>query len=171
MPNDQRSEMRSITVHVARADSAEKSRGAINAPQGRFEREAREAFDDGWTVEDEATSPRETTVTEERARSIISKNDSPDVPFTHSINPYRGCEHGCIYCYARPSHAYWDMSPGLDFETKLIAKTNAADVLEEQLSKRGYQCAPINLRANTEPYQPNERATKITRKTPADRPR
>src|SRR4029078_4412262 len=101
MPNDQRSEMRSIKLHAARADSAEKSRGATHAPQGRFEKEAREAFDDGWTPEDEVASPRETTVTEERARSIISKNDSPDVPFTHSINPYRGCEHGCVYCYAR----------------------------------------------------------------------
>ena len=163
MPNDQRSEMRSITVHVARADSAEKSRGAINAPQGRFEREAREAFDDGWTVEDEATSPRETTVTEERARSIISKNDSPDVPFTHSINPYRGCEHGCIYCYARPSHSYLELSPGLDFETKLFAKTNAVELLRKELSACGYVPSPIALGANTDCYQPAERKYRLTR--------
>ncbi len=163
MPNDQRSEMRSITVHAARTDTAEKSRGAISAPQGRFEREAREAFDDGWTVEDEATAPRETTVTEERARSIISRNDSPDVPFTHSINPYRGCEHGCIYCYARPSHSYLELSPGLDFETKLFAKTNAVELLRRELSARGYVASPIALGANTDCYQPAERKYRLTR--------
>ncbi len=163
MPNDQRSEMRSITLHAARADSIEKSRGATHAPQGRFEQEEREAFDDGWTPEDEITSPRETTITEERARSIISKNDSPDVPFTHSINPYRGCEHGCIYCYARPSHSYLELSPGLDFETKLFAKTNAVELLRKELSARGYAPSPIALGANTDCYQPAERTYRLTR--------
>ena len=163
MPNDQRSEMRSITLHAARADSIEKSRGATHAPQGRFEKEEREAFDDGWTPEDEITSPRETTITEERARSIISKNDSPDVPFTHSINPYRGCEHGCIYCYARPSHSYLELSPGLDFETKLFAKTNAVELLRKELSARGYAPSPIALGANTDCYQPAERTYRLTR--------
>ena len=163
MPNDQRSEMRSITLHAARADSIEKSRGATHAPQGRFEQEEREAFDDGWTPEDEITSPRETTITEERARSIISKNDSPDVPFTHSINPYRGCEHGCIYCYARPSHSYLELSPGLDFETKLFAKTNAVELLRKELCARGYTPSPIALGANTDCYQPAERTYRLTR--------
>ena len=163
MPNDQRSETRSITLHAARADSVEKLRGATHAPQGRFEREEREAFDDGWTTEDEVASPRETTVTEERARSIISKNDSPDVPFTHSINPYRGCEHGCIYCYARPSHSYLELSPGLDFETKLFAKTNAVELLRKEFSAHGYVPSPIALGANTDCYQPVERGYRLTR--------
>ena len=102
--------------------------------QGRFESEARSPFDDGWTAEEPDTRELQTTVTEERARSIIARNDSPDIPFEQSINPYRGCEHGCIYCYARPSHAYLELSPGLDFETKLFAKTNAAELLKEELA-------------------------------------
>jgi len=121
------------------------------------------AEDDGWYQEVPETQNTEVII--EKAKSIISRNTSPDLPFDRSVNPYRGCEHGCIYCYARPSHAYWDMSPGLDFETRLIAKTNAAQVLEEQLSKPGYQCAPINLGSNTDPYQPIEREYKITRQT------
>jgi DNA repair photolyase len=163
MPNDQRSETRSIRLHAARADTVEKSRGATHAPQGRFEREEREAFDDGWTVEDESASPLETTVTEERARSILSTNDSPDVPFTHSINPYRGCEHGCVYCYARPSHSYLELSPGLDFETKLFAKTNAVELLRKELAARSYVPSPIALGANTDCYQPVERKYRLTR--------
>jgi DNA repair photolyase len=105
----------------------------------------------------------QTTVTIERARSIIARNDSPDIPFDQSINPYRGCEHGCIYCYARPSHAYLELSPGLDFETKLFAKTNAAELLREELAKPGYVVSPISLGANTDCYQPAERRFGITR--------
>lgn len=104
-----------------------------------------------------------TEVREEIARTVISRNQSPDLPFDRSINPYRGCEHGCIYCYARPSHAYWDLSPGIDFETRLIAKSNVASALEQELSKPGYRCAPINLGANTDPYQPLERERRLTR--------
>ena len=131
--------------------------------QGRFESVAREAFDDGWTPEEQDTRELKTMVTIERARSIVSHNDSPDVGFSQSINPYRGCEHGCIYCYARPSHAYLELSPGLDFETKLFAKTNAAEVLRETLAKPGYKPSPIALGANTDCYQPIERKYKITR--------
>jgi DNA repair photolyase len=102
-------------------------------------------------------------VTEERARSIISRNDSPDIHFEQSINPYRGCEHGCIYCYARPSHGYLNLSAGIDFETKLFAKTNATELLRSELAKPGYVCSPINLGANTDPYQPIERRYRVTR--------
>jgi DNA repair photolyase len=163
MPNDLRSEMRSIALHAARADTSEKSRGATDARQGRFEKDAREPFDDGWTGEDEPSPARETSVTEERARSIISRNESPDVPFSQSINPYRGCEHGCIYCYARPSHSYLELSPGLDFETKLYAKVNAVDLLRAELSRKGYAPSPIALGANTDCYQPVERKYRLTR--------
>src|SRR4051812_8221083 len=138
-------------------------RGARSFLQGRYENEAREAFDDGWTPEEKETTELKTAVTIERARSIISHNDSPDVGFDQSINPYRGCEHGCIYCYARPSHAYLELSPGLDFETKLFAKTNAAEVLRAALAKPGYVATPIALGANTDCYQPIERKYKITR--------
>jgi DNA repair photolyase len=138
-------------------------RGARSFVQGRFESVAREAFDDGWTPEERDQRELKTTVTIERARSIVSHNDSPDVGFSQSINPYRGCEHGCIYCYARPSHAYLELSPGLDFETKLFAKTNAAEVLRETLAKPGYKPSPIALGANTDCYQPIERKYRITR--------
>jgi DNA repair photolyase len=144
--------------------AAHKGRGATLNPEGRFEKAAREAFDDGWDtpLEDGPGRPR-TIVTAERAKSIISRNDSPDIPFTCSINPYRGCEHGCIYCYARPSHAYLDLSPGLDFETRLFAKVNAAELLRAELAKPAYVCETISLGANTDPYQPVERDWKITR--------
>src|SRR5258706_5238615 len=138
-------------------------RGARSFMQGRFETVAREVFDDGWTPEEKDERALQTQVTIERARSIISHNDSPDVGFDSSINPYRGCEHGCIYCYARPSHSYLDLSPGLDFETKLFAKTNAAELLRAELAKPAYRVSPINLGANTDPYQPIERRYRITR--------
>ena len=131
--------------------------------QGRFESVAREAFDDGWTPEEKDPRELKTSVTIERARSIISRNDSPDIGFSQSINPYRGCEHGCPYCYARPSHAYLELSPGLDFETKLFAKTNAPELLREELAKPGYKPSPIALGANTDCYQPIERKYRITR--------
>jgi DNA repair photolyase len=138
-------------------------RGARSFVPGRFETAGREAFDDGWTAEERDAAQLKTTVTEERARSIVSHNDSPDVGFSSSINPYRGCEHGCIYCYARPSHAYLELSPGLDFETRLFAKTNAAELLRAALAKPGYAPAPIALGANTDCYQPIERKYRITR--------
>src|SRR5258707_68449 len=138
-------------------------RGARSFIAGRFETVERETFDDGWTPEEKDERPLETQVTIERARSIVSHNDSPDVGFDSSINPYRGCEHGCIYCYARPSHAYLELSPGLDFETKLFAKTNAAELLRAELGKPGYKPTVIALGANTDCYQPIERKYRITR--------
>lgn len=138
-----------------------RGRGTASNPYNRFAPTLSVAEDDGWYQEVPPT--RATEVRIETAKSIIARNQSPDLPFDRSINPYRGCEHGCIYCYARPSHAYWDLSPGIDFETRLIAKTNAAALLEQQLSKPGYQCAPIALGANTDPYQPIEREHRITR--------
>src|SRR6185295_7811774 len=106
---------------------------------------------------------RETIVLPEPARSIISRNKSPDIGFSHSITPYRGCEHGCVYCYARPSHSYVGLSPGLDFETRLFYKADAARLLEAELAAPNYRCAPIMLGANTDPYQPLERSLKVTR--------
>src|SRR5688500_732506 len=138
-------------------------RGARSQMQGRFERAARETFDDGWTPEEKSATELQTQVAIERARSILSYNESPDVGFDRSINPYRGCEHGCIYCYARPSHAYLELSPGLDFETRLYATTNAAEQLREELAKPGYRPSPIALGANTDCYQPIERKYRITR--------
>ncbi len=163
MANETSSETRSIVVRAAKVAGAGKSRGALSRMQGRFESVAREAFDDGWGAGDETPGTLQTTVTEERARSIIQRNDSPDLPFELSINPYRGCEHGCIYCYARPSHAYLELSPGLDFESKLFAKVNAVELLREELSRRGYLPSPIALGANTDCYQPIERRYRITR--------
>ena len=138
-------------------------RGARSQIQGRFETAARAPYDDGWTRDEQTDAPIRTTVTEERARSIISRNDSPDIPFEQSINPYRGCEHGCIYCYARPSHAYLELSPGLDFETRLFAKTNAVELLKVELSKPGYEVKPIAFGTNTDVYQPIERRYKLMR--------
>src|SRR5438445_5340481 len=138
-------------------------RGARSFVAGRFETLAREPFDDGWTPEERDAAELQTSVTEERARSIISRNDSPDIGFSQSINPYRGCEHGCIYCYARPSHASLELSPGLDFETKLFAKINAAELLRAELSKPGYVPSPIAIGANTDCYQPIERKFRVTR--------
>jgi len=140
-----------------------KLRGALSQIQGRFETEARSPFDDGWIDEEPIDKEFKTTVTEERARSIIARNDSPDIPFEQSINPYRGCEHGCIYCYARPTHAYLELSPGLDFETRLFAKTNAAELLREELSKKGYRVKPLAFGTNTDCYQPIERRYKVMR--------
>lgn len=142
-----------------------KGRGAASNPEGRFETRAHIREDDGWTPDEALETPSrpQTHVTIETARSIISRNDSPDIGFTQSINPYRGCEHGCVYCYARPSHGYLNLSAGLDFETRLFAKTNAAELLRVELGKRGYVCSPINLGANTDPYQPIERRHAITR--------
>src|SRR5204863_402625 len=141
-----------------------KGRGATFNPANRFRREGREAVDDGWAADDgDPLPPLRTTVAIQASRTIIARNDSPDIPFTRSINPYQGCEHGCIYCYARPSHAYLNLSPGIDFETRLFAKINAADCLRAELSKPGYSCSAITIGANTDPYQPAEREWRITR--------
>jgi DNA repair photolyase len=140
-----------------------KLRGALSQIQGRFETAQRSPFDDGWANEERIDKTFRTEVTEERARSIIARNESPDIPFEQSINPYRGCEHGCIYCYARPSHAYLELSPGLDFETKLFAKTNAVELLKAELSKPGYKAKPIAFGTNTDVYQPIERRYKVMR--------
>src|SRR3972149_8922489 len=141
-----------------------KGRGAGINPEGRFEKVERETFDDGWnTPREDDLPPLKTYVTVEHAKSIITRNDSPDIPFTQSINPYRGCEHGCVYCFARPTHAYLNLSPGVDFETRLFAKVNAADLLRKELAQPGYQCDVISLGSNTDPYQPIEREWKITR--------
>ena len=131
--------------------------------QGRFESVAREAFDDGWTPEEPDQRELKTQVTIERARSIVSHNDSPDVGFSQSINPYRGCEHGCVYCFARPTHSYLNLSPGLDFETKIIAKVNAAERLREAFASRSYEPTVINIGSATDAYQPVERRLGITR--------
>jgi DNA repair photolyase len=139
-----------------------KGRGALSNPAGRFERTGIEAFDDGWYVEEEPDSV-ETTLEPDRAKSVISTNDSPDIGFDQSINPYRGCSHGCVYCYARPSHAYMGLSPGIDFETRLFYKADVAKVLESELARPSYVCKPIMLGSNTDPYQPDERRMLVTR--------
>ena len=139
-----------------------KGRGACDNPDPRFAEFAREAFDDGWTEAEQETSVK-TQVFTDTSRSIITYNQSPDVPFDRSINPYKGCEHGCAYCFARPTHAYLDLSPGLDFETKIFAKPDAAELLADELAKPNYQVAPIALGVNTDAYQPIERKMGITR--------
>lgn len=140
-----------------------RGRGTASNPHNRFAPTRSQAEDDGW-FQDETPPCRATEVRAERARSVITRNDSPDLGFDRSLNPYRGCEHGCIYCFARPSHAYWDLSPGLDFETRLIAKSNLAERLEEELSKPGYLPRPIALGVNTDAYQPIEREQRLTRR-------
>ena len=140
-----------------------KGRGAASNYSGRFETEKRMPFDDGWSTADEEPVPLATTLSVDSTRAIIARNDSPDIGFDRSINPYRGCEHGCIYCYARPSHAYLGLSPGLDFESRLFYKPRAASLLAEELRKKGYSCRPIALGSNTDPYQPAERKLGITR--------
>ena len=142
-----------------------KGRGATLNPDGRFERLRHETADDGWGSLDElAQDPAPTTqVFPDSARTIIAHNDSPDIPFDASINPYRGCEHGCVYCYARPSHAHLGLSAGLDFETRIFVKQEAAALLRRELARPGYVCSPISLGANTDPYQPLERRLRITR--------
>jgi len=139
-----------------------KGRGTSVNPAVRFDRESVEAFDDGWDIAGDNPPPR-TTLIRDASRSIIARNDSPDLGFDRSINPYRGCEHGCIYCFARPTHAYLGYSPGLDFETKIVFKPEAARLLEKELSKPGYRAEPIVLGSNTDPYQPVERTLSLTR--------
>ena len=139
-----------------------RGRGAASNPTGRYEKVRREAFDDGWEIDEEA-APLQTEAILERPRTIITKNDSPDISFEQSINPYRGCEHGCSYCFARPSHAFHGLSAGLDFETKIFTKANAPELLEKELGAPRYVPKTIALGANTDPYQPLERRFRITR--------
>ncbi|UVE17871.1 PA0069 family radical SAM protein [Pseudomonas sp. LS44] len=139
-----------------------RGRGTASNPHNRFAPTRTVLEDDGW-YQDEVPPSRATEVRIEKAKTILTRNQSPDVGFDRSVNPYRGCEHGCIYCFARPSHAYWDLSPGIDFETKLIAKTNLASRLEEELSKPGYVPKPLALGINTDAYQPIEREHQLTR--------
>jgi len=143
-----------------------KGRGAVGNPSGRYERETRHLVDDGWGTANPLAGdppPLKTTVSVDASRTVLARNTSPDIPFDRSINAYRGCEHGCVYCYARPTHAWMGLSPGLDFETKLFAKPNAPALLRTALAGSGYQCAPIAMGTNTDPYQPIERDYRITR--------
>ncbi|MGX9354339.1 PA0069 family radical SAM protein [Roseobacteraceae bacterium S113] len=148
----------SDTVDPARR----RGRGAASNATPRFETHRHEVVDDGWAREGEPGQIR-TQVRLEQARTMITYNRSPDLPFDRSINPYRGCEHGCVYCFARPSHAYLGLSPGLDFETQLVARPNAAEVLRDELRKPGYRVAPIAIGTNTDPYQPVERDMEVMR--------
>jgi DNA repair photolyase len=151
-------------------DRPTKGRGAVSNRTGRYEAHERVAVADGWEhaptpgedEDDVAPSPR-TTVSLDTTRTIIARNDSPDIPFDRSINPYRGCEHGCVYCFARPTHAFLGLSPGLDFETKLLMKPDAARLLERELRNTRYRCDVMAMGTNTDPYQPIEREHKITR--------
>jgi DNA repair photolyase len=140
-----------------------KGRGALSNPHVRFEATSVEKTDDGWSQEEEVTTSLPETVLPDRAKSVITTNSSPDVGFDQSINPYRGCSHGCVYCFARPTHAYLGLSPGLDFETKLFYKDNAVELLRAELSKRNYVCKTIALGINTDGWQPLERRLKVTR--------
>ncbi|HEX7340976.1 MAG TPA: PA0069 family radical SAM protein [Rhodanobacteraceae bacterium] len=152
-------------IHPPDQPRAWKGRGAASNPEGRFESTRQHVEDDGWQsalLDDDAPRPR-TCVSEEQACTVITRNDSPDVGFAQALNPYRGCEHGCIYCFARPSHSYLNLSPGLDFETQLRAKVNAAEVLRAELAKLGYLPRPINIGSNTDPYQPIEKRWRLTR--------
>lgn len=144
--------------------AARKGRGAVSNLAGRYEVQTTEAVDDGWWHdEDDTGQPVQTFVTREYAKSILSRNTSPDLPFSVSLNPYRGCEHGCIYCFARPTHAYLGLSPGLDFETRLYAKVNAAELLRRELASPSYTPSCIALGVNTDAYQPCERQFQLTR--------
>ncbi len=147
----------------AKSPPAPNGRGAQTNATGRFESLTHEHFDDGWTDADAQPVKLKTTLSIDRARTIISRNDSPDIGFDRSINPYRGCEHGCIYCFARPTHAYLGLSPGLDFESQLYFKPEAAKLLARELSRPKYVCERIQLGANTDPYQPIERRLRVTR--------
>ena len=146
------------------ADRPLKGRGAVTNPTGRFEPSTRQRVHDGWErPDDDDLPPPKTEIQVDATRTIIARNESPDIPFDRSINAYRGCEHGCVYCFARPSHAYLGLSPGLDFETKILIKPVAARLLDGELRRKGYRAAPIAMGTNTDPYQPLEREHRITR--------
>ena len=155
-------ESRMAAVGLRPAAERRRGRGAGLNFSGRFEMKTREVFDDGWNSLDDLP-PFKTEVQVEKPRTIITRNDSPDISFDRSINPYRGCEHGCIYCFARPSHGYMGLSAGVDFEAKLFAKPDAARLLERELSKPGYKVQPIAIGTNTDPYQPVEKEWRVMR--------
>ena len=144
------------------AEPQHNGRGALSNATSRYDDEKRIRTNDGWDIEDELP-PLRTTLTRDATRTIIARNSSPDIPFDRSINPYRGCEHGCIYCFARPTHAYLGLSPGLDFETKILFKPEAAKLLTAELASPKYRCDVVAMGTNTDPYQPVERDLKITR--------
>ena len=150
-------------MEASQPAGVQKGRGAVSNGASRFSLLVRTAEHDGWDLEEDPLPAVQTTLIPERAKTILSRNDSPDIPFEYSLNVYRGCEHGCIYCYARPSHAYHGLSPGLDFETKLFYKPEAATLLRAELSRTGFKVSPINLGGNTDPYQPCEKQLKLTR--------
>lgn len=151
-------------AEAAKLKPAPRGRGAKSNRTGRFESQAREAFDDGWTDEgDEEPKQLKTELQPMKSRTIIARNQSPDVGFDRSINPYRGCSHGCIYCYARPNHAYLGLSPGLDFESKIFFKPHAGELLEKELAKASYKPATIHIGGDTDPYQPDEKQLRVTR--------
>jgi DNA repair photolyase len=157
--------IRSVEGKLTGMAPARRGRGAAGNPRNRFESRVLEPFDDGWDTLDGLTEmpPLPTTLTRDASKTAIAWNASPDLGFDRAVNPYRGCEHGCIYCYARPSHAYLGYSPGLDFETRLVFKPDVAALLERELRKPGYMCRPMALGSNTDPYQPVERSLKLTR--------
>ena len=167
LPTFQRAISRDEAPRPEAAKLPAKGRGTVWAIEHRYARTTGESYDDGWgTLDQEAAEERiapETRIIEERVKSILSSNDSPDLSFDLSINPYRGCEHGCVYCFARPTHSYLNMSPGIDFETRIIAKVNAAERLREALASRAYEPSSLNIGAATDAYQPVERKLGITR--------
>ena len=154
---------RAVSTEADRAHpDARRGRGAVSNVRSRYDSEDRQREDDGWGSLEEA-EPRKTRLHDDSTRKIIAWNNSPDIPFDRSINPYRGCEHGCVYCFARPSHAYLGFSPGLDFETEIMVKRDAAALLRKELAARSYRCAVMSMGSNTDPYQPVERELRITR--------
>ncbi len=150
---------------MRRADrhQPQKGRGAVTNPAGRFEHTTLEPVDDGWDDPELPPASTATVLIAEHPKHAITRNRSPDVPFEQSLNPYQGCEHGCIYCFARPAHAYLNLSPGLDFETRIFHKPDLARLLEQEISAPGYTCKPIHIGGNTDPYQPAERTLRSTR--------
>ncbi|MEM5382401.1 PA0069 family radical SAM protein [Paraburkholderia phymatum] len=158
---------RDIPEYPIAPPAPRKGRGAVMNLQGRYEVDQREAVDDGWIAPSEEESGRpalRTQIFEERAKSILTHNQSPDIPFSVSLNPYRGCEHGCIYCFARPTHSYLGLSPGLDFESRIYAKINAPELLAREMAKKSYVPEPIALGVNTDAWQPAERDLQLTRR-------
>ena len=152
-----------VAAYAVAMRDVRKGRGAASNPSGRYERHRRDAFDDGWDTIDEAQAPLRTEVRPDASRTVITRNNSPDLGFDRSINVYRGCEHGCVYCYARPTHAYLGLSPGQDFESRIFAKHEAPAQLERELARPGYECRMIAMGTNTDPYQPTERRLALTR--------
>ena len=152
-----------IAAYAAAMRDVRKGRGAASNRSGRYERHERDVFDDGWDTIDEVPASLRTEVRRDASRTVITRNSSPDLGFDRSINVYRGCEHGCVYCYARPTHAFLGLSPGQDFESRIFAKHDAPAQLERELARPGYECRMIAMGTNTDPYQPTERRLALTR--------